>query len=619
MAAALVMAALAVTAAAVDYTDTAQRLLGKLTAEQFTDTSDFRPPEQWQHQQGIFQSDVLFNLHGKPLANHLRRSFVTPDINAFVTIWVTQALLELHSLGVVQVDSTVVENAVDAVLTFKDKNHPGTMIQTFWPEKLVGDVYNCHPQNIIGVCNDAERLSKLVLDILQGTDEYKNLQALLGGVVEAMESFKMVFPIPADFDDTFCNLGLGGVLAREQDNFPKAYASWLASNNPDTLWDTLLQYSYQPFSSDPSVNIIDPRTYFFMREFLQTAEGSLILPTTWVQSIDENRKLAQKGVTIPFNINNVDASVSANVLYGLTSHILETLHDLSWFNSDLQQLYRNTTNYIAWTLESNMFAERPDLGLMYYPDPYAYIWFTARTARLLNTQDEDTQAKLPPVVKDAQRTLTAVLRGPATIFVINNAHISFSGDVWWEQWLGAADTDELGVPQSHHDDRMFTTGAALNNLLEIWTLPHGSNLTWAADTPPDVTTLAMRGGAFINATVLANDTLLYNAFFSGSVKGRADIIYAFPANFMQFLNGTEVGPDPGPNDIMEHHSLIVGVQGLIDPLEYEQMLSQLHFGMYETHVKWDGFNTNQFFPFWSAEPLTLALNLAALVKLTKLA
>ena len=74
---------------------------------------------------------------------------------------------------------------------------------------------------------------------------------------------------------------------------------------------------------------IDPRTYYIIRGFLDevkenaTARNetpSLILPTTWLITKNESIRKIEK---MPFDTNNVDASVCANFLFGLVYQLIE--------------------------------------------------------------------------------------------------------------------------------------------------------------------------------------------------------------------------------------------------------------------------------------------------------
>ena len=58
-------------------------------------------------------------------------------------------------------------------------------------------------------------------------------------------------------------------------------------NNSDVehLIDVTTKYAYRPFDSDINKNTIDPRTYFWSRNFIQQAQTDkqpLSLITTWV-------------------------------------------------------------------------------------------------------------------------------------------------------------------------------------------------------------------------------------------------------------------------------------------------------------------------------------------------
>ena len=55
--------------------------------------------------------------------------------------------------------------------------------------------------------------------------------------------------------------------------------------------------------------------------------NSLTLYIPQVQSIKEARKLYANGNPMPFNVNNVDVTVSANAVSGLTSALLSGLVD----------------------------------------------------------------------------------------------------------------------------------------------------------------------------------------------------------------------------------------------------------------------------------------------------
>ena len=104
-----------------------------------------------------------------------------------------------------------------------------------------------------------------------------------------------------------------------------------------------------------------------------------------------------------------------------------------------------------------------------------------------------------------------------------------------------------------------------------------------------------------------------NAFFSGSVKGLDDLPFWYPANFVQYLNGTTVvNPDDVPESDLTN--IINGVSGLFDEVKFEEELKKKHYGR-DVPLDFHGYNTKgNEFPFWSSEPYTYAVSLLALAQ-----
>ncbi|KAI8511578.1 hypothetical protein Bbelb_106780 [Branchiostoma belcheri] len=190
----------------------------------------------------------------------------------------------------------------------------------------------------------------------------------------------------------------------------------------------------------------------------------------------------------------------------------------------------------------------------------------------------------------------------------------------------------------HGEDRIFSTAQAVNTLLATWTVFNRTSkrLSWINETPSDVKTLVSQAVSWLEKNTLSGRYKPYNAFFSGSTKGMSDskpgpigfewstlplrhttaqtvvLPLWFPANFLQYVNGTALPPTADLADAVE---FIVGVSGVIDPDEYQKMVEQPHFG-YATPTKFDGFNGPDIvFPFWSSEPYTYATVMLALAQL----
>lgn len=207
----------------------------------------------------------------------------------------------------------------------------------------------------------------------------------------------------------------------------------------------LLSYSYNPFGETLNNSIIDPRTYFYLRNYLYEKQNpwtvDLRLPVTWMIGFYENIALVDKKVRMPFNLNNIDLTVSANVLYGLTAAILSNMDEPElWFNTEVQFLYWSITDMITYELRSN-FSSRPDLALTYYPSKYVFYWFTSRTLQLLRSADGQLKYT---VMQEASHKLESVLRNNLTDTLIKSAIHDTSGLAYYDDFLGDSDTDLFG-------------------------------------------------------------------------------------------------------------------------------------------------------------------------------
>lgn len=63
------------------------------------------------------------------------------------------------------------------------------------------------------------------------------------------DTYTKAFHIPADFDDTFVNIGLGSLLKENSKSFPKSYKSWTKRNsNLNSAFTALKKYAYRYMS-----------------------------------------------------------------------------------------------------------------------------------------------------------------------------------------------------------------------------------------------------------------------------------------------------------------------------------------------------------------------------------
>jgi hypothetical protein len=238
------------------------------------------------------------------------------------------------------IDTEHLSLAIDAIETFHDhnQNESSVPLMTFWSQTYnqTNNVWESTPDNLRYLINDLDNNLKIIEDLLKALG-IKNIAELIDKLRSISSSFENAFEIPPDFDDTYLNIGLGVQLKLLQNKFPSIYLRWLQTNsNMKKLIDLTLRYAYRPSSQYFDQNTIDPRTYFWLRDFIRDNPQAIIV-TTWAQNISEVRKLAHQGIKMPFNLNNVDVTVGANVLYGITSAISYDLLDFKdYFNQDMQ-------------------------------------------------------------------------------------------------------------------------------------------------------------------------------------------------------------------------------------------------------------------------------------------
>ena len=242
------------------------------------------------------------------------------------------------------------------------------------------------------------------------------------------------------------NIGLGGLLRKYKDH-GTAYSKWLQGNpHISTAIAELLHYSYQPFGDIIDNYIVDPRSYFFLRDFLYENENlgntELRLPFTWMFSFYENMLLYDTNVRMPFNVNSIDLTVGANVLYGITAAVLSDIDNPElWFDIDVQILYQSIVDMIIYEMQTNL-SSRPELALHYYPSKIVFYWFTSRTLQLLKAQSDGQIVY--PIMEKTSRNLETLLRGNFTDTLIKLAVHDEYGLAYYDEFLGDDDKDLFG-------------------------------------------------------------------------------------------------------------------------------------------------------------------------------
>ncbi|KAL4426332.1 hypothetical protein ABPG74_011484 [Tetrahymena malaccensis] len=586
-----------------------------LQREQAKHDQEFKKfPTQFAKQKGLYSSDIKLNFMDSSnsfFAHLLRESFSVYDNNMFVTNFVILGLLEASDLGQVQLDNKSIDEALDALLTFKDKNQKNntTPVYNFWQQINVNGTWQSYPINLENVVDIYNSLPPFI----------QKLSSLFGISPSELKQMVSSFVIPPDNDDSGINIALGSFLRSHKEKFPSLYSKWESQNNDyEGFYSIVKKYAYRPlsqqFQSNFSTNasdIIDPRTYFYLHQFIQqNSEFPITLFSTWlINQNDEKSNVVKQ----PFHTNNVDLTVNANSLFGLNS-LLTTLskeeaENLFSNDLDLKGLHRNVTNLLAYGIQSGIVLSRPDLALTYYPSEYDFYWFVARNVHLLRTAKQNNKLFFDEL-EYCLSTLEDSLLNIGIQQLIDQSQTDDQGNVFWEGFLGNY------ANKSYHEDRLFSTAVTLNTLLDAYTFT-SADLTkrvYISNTPDQVKKIIQKTINFILSVSENQKTPKMNTFFSGSVKGFQSLPFFYPSNYGLYLNnGTYINPSAAQmNNISD--DLIVAFKGSVSEQEYEQYLNQKWFGM-STPQNFTGFNEPQnAFPFWSSKSITDVFVIQALSK-----
>ncbi|KAK3602716.1 hypothetical protein CHS0354_017158 [Potamilus streckersoni] len=366
---------------------TIQRLFDKVYSLQVKRDEPFIPPLFWEKHKGMYESDVKFYFHGGPDMTLFRHSFKVYDDNMFATTWITSCLLEAYKFG--NGPKPAEEQIVSAVASLKDyqdKNLNYTnSLMTFWPQHYnsTSNTWVSYPDNLhnffelVGDFNWT-RVEEILKDL-----GFSDVALIMQRLLAIRTMYLDAFLLPPDFDDTFVNLGVGSLLSSLADELPQSYQQWRSQNtNISSIFSALKRFAYRPLSNNYAINLIDERTYVFLRFFLEKLHNDnedIALIPTWVQDLKEEEVWAKRGVHIPGNTNNVDVTVAANGVFGITSAILNGLLEPEILDDpEMQQIYLNTSSLIGFMISTN-FSDRRDLALLYYPSEFEFYWFVART------------------------------------------------------------------------------------------------------------------------------------------------------------------------------------------------------------------------------------------------
>ncbi|GFN97638.1 hypothetical protein PoB_002414400, partial [Plakobranchus ocellatus] len=157
----------------------------------------------------------------------------------------------------------------------------------FWPQvyNKTTDYWLTTPDNLLYLLDSTDDFPagavEKILEALGLGELAKDIQQLLA----SKDMFRQAFRVPPDFDDTFVNLGLGSLLYSLRDELGSSWHAWRNRNsNITSAIDALKAYAYRPFSDNRDLNTIDPRTYYYLRGFLDKAKAAgedIALASTW--------------------------------------------------------------------------------------------------------------------------------------------------------------------------------------------------------------------------------------------------------------------------------------------------------------------------------------------------
>lgn len=635
------------------------------------------PPLQWQKSKGLYSSQVHLNFHGESVPAAARNLYHFPDDNGFVTMFAVTVLAEIleltHKTDMQKMVNWIIKEnqltaAIEAISTHKDMNFkPDEPVYNFWNMKVVDansstPVYRSWPANIAVPLTEGRQGLGFISQGLEALG-FKNLSSTVNLVTGFMGTFLKTFSIPADADDTACNQIAGRKLvqvSRKLGILKESSARWTELNNDRAgkLFDNFKKYAYKPFATDNvAASTIDPRTYFWMHDFLkeyssrspQVKEGMSFV-TTWFQNVNEVFSSSAKGSSkMPFNSNNVDATVIANSITGIVYALwTEPETYLPNFDAEMQQLVFWSGKLLEWILKTDAMSKRPDLILLYYPSVYDFYWFIARLYNLLSRPPVMLMGRMPYALKQVRDMLEVALRVDGTNQLLQRAqtekskHVDKKDEYFWDEFLGLADTN-FGNPSPKYEDRVFSTSTATLALLDIWTvqpglLPHetmksgeaseentngetiatdnfpfprpGAKLVWRKETPEAVKQTVTGALEFLLHSASAYPSS--NAFFSGSVKGLETNPFWYPNNII--FDESRKTYDCSLKLGFGSTNIVVAVQGVMSDEEFKQKKEGTCFGR-KVPVDFKGLNCDGcVFPYWSAPVLTKATRALALVR-----
>ena len=128
--------------------------------------------DPYKKQIGVYPCNIRVNFNGNEASKLLRESAAVFDNNAFVTLWVSNILLEAAQFAKgPQPSKEQLKLAIEAVAEYHDRNrYTDSGILVFWPQELnrTSGRYFCDPENLEPI---AEKMDDFLLFLHKVLDD----------------------------------------------------------------------------------------------------------------------------------------------------------------------------------------------------------------------------------------------------------------------------------------------------------------------------------------------------------------------------------------------------------------------------------------------------------------
>ncbi len=596
-------------------TELYQKLTKQIQKNQHQASKTLLPLGFHEKKKGLFAAYIYtdpFNMR-----KHVKSSprLKIPDTNAFVSFWTLDLLLEAFESDPAYLKDFHLKDAVENLMEFHDHTRAeDDPLFLFWKQKNVDGKWVSNAGNLAAAYPMWKVIDKSKDKLKKPFS--KPLRSDCSGLSHphhAPQRSSALFCLPADFDDSALNWAFGASLFQLRNAFPELWSAYSAKNfDFSKLARHAVEYSYRPFSDDKNVNAIDPRTFYAIREFLWDIQNKgygtseFMLLTTWASTTISNLDGIERHYKMPFNINNVDFSVSANFVYAALKNAF-----VGSFPKEVEGfsgLIKSTSEFLVWSIKSGTVVDKPDLLLLYYPSPYLGFFFVSRTVSLLQEPPLLVEGQTAELVQHVRGLLFPVARDKITEYLLSS--VRYNGA--YAFWAGPSLSADTPSVQQASSDRKFITALAVNTLINLWTIPKDTRLEWQNQTPKEVQPAIAKGVCWLREYAFSKKYPDKNAFFSSSVKHPDSLPFLFPANMLERSSAPVFhGKRSEKNVAHEGHS-VFAMSGVPSREYYDQVLAEK--GLLDV-------NSARFrkcyaleFPHWSAPSVVYALICCALTK-----